>query len=86
MAADPLTPQVSERICHHMNNDHQQAIISYAIRYGGITNVANAKMLAITPSQMELEVNGKFLAIPFDHELKDSEDAHQTLVSMIKNK
>ncbi len=86
MTAQPITPEISSRICRHMNNDHQDAIITYATEYGGITNIESAKMIEITPSQMELEVNGEFLEIPFDHLLKDSEDAHQTLVLMTKNK
>ena len=84
MPAEPITSKVSSRICNHMNNDHQDAIITYATKYGGISNVVSAKMLAISPSEMELEVNGKVIHITFDHLLKDSEDAHQTLVSMIR--
>ena len=30
MAADPLTPAVSDRICKHMNDDHAEAVLAYA--------------------------------------------------------
>jgi hypothetical protein len=33
---------------------------------------------------MDLEVDGANLSVPFDHVLNDSEDAHRTLVAMLK--
>jgi putative heme iron utilization protein len=33
---------------------------------------------------MELEVDGATVKIPFDHQLSDSEDAHRTLVAMLR--
>jgi len=33
---------------------------------------------------MELEVDGNIVQIKFDHTLSDSEDAHQTLVTMLR--
>jgi hypothetical protein len=33
---------------------------------------------------MELEVDGQNLSIRFDHQLSDSEDAHRTLVAMLR--
>jgi putative heme iron utilization protein len=85
MAADPLTPAVSERICTHMNADHPEAVLTYARRYGGVENPAAARMVAITPEAMELEVDGTRLVLTFDHTLSDSEDAHRTLVAMLRS-
>ena len=41
-------------------------------------------MLAVNATAMELEVDGQSLRIPFDHTLTDSEDAHRTLVAMLR--
>ena len=84
MAADPLSPAVSDRICKHMNDDHAAAVLAYARHYGGVANPAAARMLAVTPEAMRLEVDGASLEVPFDHTLIDSEDAHRTLVAMLR--
>jgi putative heme iron utilization protein len=84
MAADPLTPAVSDRICKHMNDDHADAVLAYARHYGGLSEAAAARMLAVTPAAMRLEVDGASVEVPFDHILSDSEDAHRTLVAMLR--
>jgi putative heme iron utilization protein len=85
MAADIITPAVSDRICAHMNDDHADAVLLYAKAYGQLSAASQAKMLAIDPQGMDLEVDGdSTLRIPFDHTLTDSEDAHHTLIAMIK--
>ena len=84
MAADPLTDAVSARICKHMNDDHAEAVLAYAQHYGGVVNASKAQMLAVNATAMELEVDGQSLRIPFDHTLTDSEDAHRTLVAMLR--
>jgi len=85
MPADPLTPDVSARICLHMNNDHAEAVLSYARHYGGVEAPQSARMLQVLPEAMELEVDGSTVAVPFDHTLTDSEDAHRTLVAMLRS-
>ena len=85
MAADPLTPAVSDRICKHMNEDHAQAVLAYARHYGGIEAPSVARMVAVTAEAMELEVDGQPVAVAFDHRLSDSEDAHRTLVAMLRS-
>jgi putative heme iron utilization protein len=84
MAADPLTTAVSDRICKHMNDDHAEAVVAYARHYGGVSSAQQARMMAITPEAMQLEVDGEPLSVPFDHTLSDSEDAHRTLVAMLR--
>ena len=84
MAAEPLTPAISERICRHMNDDHSDAVLRYAHHYGGLTSATAASMTGVTAEAMTLEVNSKTISIPFDHMLTDSEDAHRTLVAMLK--
>jgi putative heme iron utilization protein len=86
--ADPLTPQVSERICKHMNEDHADALALYTRVFGQVEGVTQARMQAIDSEGMDLqvEVDGavQTLRIPFDHPLKDPEDAHHTLIAMLK--
>jgi putative heme iron utilization protein len=84
MAADPLTPAVSDRICRHMNDDHAEAVLAYARHYGGISTAEAARLLAVTPAAMELDVDGASVSVPFDHTLSDSDDAHRTLVAMLR--
>jgi len=84
MAADPLTAAVSERICRHMNDDHASAVLAYARHYGGVEAPQQARMVAVRPEAMELEVDGQPLVVAFDHTLSDSEDAHRTLVAMLR--
>ena len=84
MAADPLTPAVSDRICRHMNGDHGSAVAAYARHYGNCPQASAARLVAVTTDWMDLEVDGQPLRIPFDHPLQDSEDAHRTLVAMLR--
>ena len=68
-----------------MNLDHQDAVIAYARHYGGYKNPQKAEMIAVTPTKMELAVDGDVINISFDHTLTDSEDAHKTLVAMLRS-
>ncbi|MEB3242499.1 MAG: DUF2470 domain-containing protein [Cyanobacteriota bacterium] len=85
MSADPLSPAVSDRICRHMNDDHASAVLAYAKHYGGLPQAQSARMVAVGPEVMRLEVDGAPVDVPFDHALTDSEDAHRTLVAMLRS-
>lgn len=85
MPADPLTQDVSDRICLHMNEDHASAVLQYAQHYGGMSQAETARMLAVTPLAMTLLVDGETVEVGFDHELTDSDDAHRTLVAMLRS-
>jgi putative heme iron utilization protein len=67
-----------------MNEDHASAVVAYARHYAGITGARSARMLAVGPEAMRLEVDGTPVEVPFDHTLNDSEDAHRTLVAMLR--
>lgn len=86
--ADVITPAVSDRICKHMNEDHADAVKLYAQVLGGAAEAMAAAMVSIDAFGMDLSVQSptgeQSLRIPFDHELKDSEDAHQTLIALVK--
>lgn len=86
--ADPITPEISNRICKHMNEDHADAVLLYAKSFGNLTTATAAKMLAIDPEGMDLDTqvdgNSQTIRIKFDHVLENSEDAHHTLIAMVK--
>ena len=86
MNSEPLTSNVRARICKHMNEDHQAALIQYAKRYGKVDEPIQSKMIDLTPLKIKLEVDSAIIEIFFDHKLIDSADAHRTLVAMIKDK
>jgi len=86
--SEPITPAISDRICKHMNADHQDALLLYAKFFGNAESAHQAVMQSISPQSMKLvidcETNPQELVIPFDHELADAEDAHHTLIKMLK--
>jgi putative heme iron utilization protein len=86
--ADLITPEISDRICQHMNEDHGDAIVLYAQFFGNYPNAESAKMLAIDPQGMDLlariSETETPIRIEFERTLQDSEDAHQTLIAMVK--
>ncbi|MGB8697892.1 MAG: DUF2470 domain-containing protein [Thermosynechococcaceae cyanobacterium] len=86
--ADPITPEVSQRICKHMNEDHAEAVLLYAQVYGQVQGATAASLKAIDPDGMDLDVvvteSAETVRVTFDHCLTDSEDAHQTLIAMVR--
>ena len=85
---EKITPQVSDRICKHMNRDHAEAVLTYAQRYGSQAEATAATLTAIDDTGMNLQANVAGETVPvrvaFDHELKDAADAHHTLVAMLR--
>ncbi len=86
--SDLITSQVSDRICKHMNEDHPEAIVLYAKTFGKIPTAQHAQLISIDHEGMNLSVNWEDQTTPirieFDHTLAHSEDAHQTLIDMVK--
>ena len=86
--SDVITPAISDRICKHMNEDHAEAIVLYAKVFGNSPEAETATLDSIDPQGMNLTANIKGETIPvrieFNHTLQDSEDAHQTLIAMVK--
>jgi len=83
-----ITPTISQRICQHMNEDHAEAIVLYAQVFGASPGTERARMLSIDAEGMDLsvEIGGETqgIRINFDHSLQDAEDAHHTLIDMLK--
>jgi putative heme iron utilization protein len=86
--SEAFSPEVSDRICAHMNQDHADAVALYAKVFGGVADVASAEIIKIDAQGMDLKVQASNAATPvriaFDHDLKDAEDAHYTLIAMVK--
>jgi putative heme iron utilization protein len=84
-----LSPDAAVSICKHMNDDHADAVASYARIYGKIANVHAAEIVAFDSHGMELRVDsgGERIRahIPFDHVLRDTEDARTTLIEMARH-
>ncbi|TVQ45426.1 MAG: DUF2470 domain-containing protein [Gloeocapsa sp. DLM2.Bin57] len=86
--SETITNTVSQRICQHMNEDHSDAVALYAQVFGNVTAVQSAKMLSIDSQGMNLLIQTPqtevTTRIEFDHNLIDAEDAHHTLIAMLK--
>ncbi|YAF94642.1 MAG: DUF2470 domain-containing protein [Nodularia sp. CChRGM 3473] len=86
--SEQFSAEISSRICKHMNEDHTDAIVLYAKAFGGVTDATTAEMLSIDAEGMNLtaQVNQETVPvrIQFDRTLADAEDAHQTLIAMVK--
>lgn len=86
--SDQFSAEISSRICKHMNEDHANAVVLYAQAFGGVTDATAAQMLSIDSEGMNLtaQINEETVPvrIQFDHVLADAEDAHQTLIAMVK--
>ncbi|MEB3218689.1 MAG: DUF2470 domain-containing protein [Nostocales cyanobacterium 94392] len=86
--SEEFSAQISDRICKHMNEDHAEAVALYATAYGNLEDVTAAQMLSIDAEGMNLQaqVDGEDVPvrITFDHTLENAEDAHHTLITMLK--
>lgn len=86
--SEEFSTQVSDRICKHMNDDHADAVALYAKAYGDLENATAAKMLSIDAEGMNLQAQANGEEVPvrikFDRTLKNAEDAHHTLIDMLK--
>jgi len=71
-----------------MNEDHADAVVLYAKAYGNLENATAAKMLSIDAEGMNLQAQADGEEVPlriqFDHTLANAEDAHHTLIDMLK--
>ncbi len=83
-----ISPEVSDRICKHMNKDHADAVLLYAKVFGQREDACAAQMVALDETGMDLEVTTSShkqpLRIPFPQVLQTAKDAHTVLVDMMK--
>jgi putative heme iron utilization protein len=75
-------------IVTHMNEDHADAVLLYARVFAGCPEARAARIDVLRPEAMELLADTSEgvtrLTVPFDHVLVDREDAHHTLVAMVR--
>ena len=75
-------------ILEHMNEDHADAVLLYARVQGRRGDAEAARMIAIRPEDMTLAIRTpageEEIRVAFDHALTGSEDAHHTLVAMVR--
>lgn len=85
--SETITPEISNRICKHMNEDHAEAVLLYARAYGNSPNAETAQMISIDSQGMNLaaQINGENidLRVHFDRTLENAKDAHHMLVEMV---
>jgi putative heme iron utilization protein len=86
--SEQFTTEISDRICKHMNEDHADAVLIYAQAFGNAPAATAAEMLSIDAEGMNLQAQVDGTPLPlrvlFNHTLANAEDAHHTLVAMIK--
>jgi putative heme iron utilization protein len=86
--SETINNTVSQRICQHMNDDHSDAIVLYAQFFSNIEQVQSAKMISIDSQGMDLWVQTPetevTTRIKFEHSLANAEEAHHTLIAMLK--
>jgi putative heme iron utilization protein len=86
--SEAIDGRVSDRICKHMNEDHADAVLLYAQVFGNCSEATAAQMKSIDPQGMDLDVRvgegQDTVRVSFDRPLADAEDAHHTLIDMVK--
>ncbi|MGF1485232.1 MAG: DUF2470 domain-containing protein [Opitutales bacterium] len=74
----------------HMNEDHADSVLLYVQAYSQIQDATAARLVSVDAEGMDIEAalgagaETQAVRIPFDKPLKDSYDAHVTLVQMSK--
>ncbi|MBE7384000.1 MAG: DUF2470 domain-containing protein [Leptolyngbya sp. SIO1E4] len=85
---ESITSAVSDRICKHMNDDHADAVLTYAQIFGNTKAATAATMNSIDPNGMNLTAQVDGTTVPvrvaFDHPLESAKEAHHVLVEMLK--
>jgi putative heme iron utilization protein len=71
-----------------MNDDHGDAVAAYARHFAGRTDVETATLTHLAADAMTLEASSggstTTLRIAFDHALRDTDDARDTLIAMAR--
>jgi putative heme iron utilization protein len=84
----PLTPNSIASICEHMNEDHADALVTYARVFGHQADAQAARMTGMDAEGLDMHVQttaGEVdLRVAFDHSLADADDAQQTLIRMAR--
>ena len=75
-------------IVAHMNDDHADAVAAYVRHYGNLPEVDSATLLSIDSKAMRIAAttgnSTRTETVDFDHDLRDSNDARDTLIAMAR--
>jgi hypothetical protein len=86
-APDPLA-DAAPGILAHMNDDHAEALLTYARVLAGIADAEAARMTAVDRLGFEMEVKTpaapRFARLAFDAEVRTSDEVRKALVAMVK--
>ncbi|KAF2447051.1 hypothetical protein P171DRAFT_409409 [Karstenula rhodostoma CBS 690.94] len=78
---------ISERIVKHMNADHADSVRRYleAFKNKSISEVRDARLTSVTLNEMNFEVAGQQVTIPFDPPMKAMREARERLIQLDKD-
>ncbi len=72
----------------HMNDDHADAVLGYVHHYAKLPGAQAATLVALDADGMLVHamIDGAAqpVTIPFDHTLRDANDARDTLIAMAR--
>ena len=81
-----LDPTAIAAILQHMNDDHADSVAAYARHFGDMPAVDSATLVGLDADCMRIVAYAgaekSALVIDFDHELRDADDARDTLIAM----
>ena len=55
--SDTFPPEAAASIVSHMNEDHADAVLAIARAQGGVPDAASARMIAIAPTRLDIELD-----------------------------
>ena len=83
-----LTEESIAAIVEHMNADHGDSVLDYARHYGELDTVDAAELRSFDEGGMTIVAfaggEKHVLSVGFDHDLKDTDDARDTLIAMAR--
>lgn len=77
----PIPDNVSDRICDHMNKDHESEVKLYA-NNAGRTDFKTAQMMRVTSHEMYLLVDDEVVRVNYPRTAEDAKDIKKILVEM----
>jgi putative heme iron utilization protein len=83
-----LPPTAIAAMIAHMNDDHADAVLGYVHHYAKLPAASSATLVGIDADGMLVHatIDGapQPVTIPFDHTLRDADDARDTLIAMAR--
>ena len=78
-----ISKKTSDRVCNHMNSDHQESVHNYLRHYCNVKDFSYAKMEKITSKSIIIKYDDKVASINFEKEISE-EEIHDILVKMAR--